>query len=63
MNVLRRRLRAPAGRARIEPPLQHVALDDERTGDLPLPAALGLRPGYESEAMKKYLKGEFAKKG
>jgi nitrate reductase alpha subunit len=27
------------------------------------PAALGLRPGYESEAMKKYLKGEFAKKG
>jgi nitrate reductase alpha subunit len=27
------------------------------------PAALGLRPGYESDAMKKYLKGEFAKKG
>jgi nitrate reductase alpha subunit len=27
------------------------------------PAALGLRPGYESEAMKKYLRGEFAKKG
>jgi len=27
------------------------------------PAALGLRPGYENEAMKKYLKGEFVKKG
>jgi nitrate reductase alpha subunit len=27
------------------------------------PAQLGLRPGYENEAMKKYLKGEFAKKG
>lgn len=27
------------------------------------PADLGLRPGYESEAMKKYLKGEFTKKG
>ncbi len=27
------------------------------------PAALGLRPGYESEAMKKYLNGEFVKKG
>jgi nitrate reductase alpha subunit len=27
------------------------------------PAELGLRPGYENEAMKKYLKGEFAKKG
>jgi len=27
------------------------------------PAELGLRPGYESEAMKKYLNGEFTKKG
>jgi len=27
------------------------------------PAALGLRPGYESETMKKYLRGEFTKKG
>ncbi len=27
------------------------------------PAELGLRPGYESEAMKKYLKGEYSKKG
>ena len=26
------------------------------------PAALGIRPGYESEAMKKYLAGEFIKK-
>jgi nitrate reductase alpha subunit len=26
------------------------------------PAELGLRPGYENEAMKKYLKGDFAKK-
>jgi nitrate reductase alpha subunit len=27
------------------------------------PAELGLRPGYENEVMKKYLKGEFTKKG
>jgi nitrate reductase alpha subunit len=27
------------------------------------PAAEGLRPGYESEAMKRYLRGEFIKKG
>jgi len=27
------------------------------------PAELGLRPGYENDAMKKYLKGDFAKKG
>jgi nitrate reductase alpha subunit len=27
------------------------------------PAQLGLRPGYESEEMKKYLQGKFAKKG
>jgi nitrate reductase alpha subunit len=27
------------------------------------PAELGLRPGYESAAMKKYLNGEFVKKG
>jgi nitrate reductase alpha subunit len=27
------------------------------------PAELGLRPGYESDAMKKYLRGEFVKKG
>jgi len=27
------------------------------------PAQLGLRPGYERDAMKKYLKGEFIKKG
>jgi nitrate reductase alpha subunit len=27
------------------------------------PAALGLRPGYESEAMKRYLAGEFVPPG
>jgi nitrate reductase alpha subunit len=27
------------------------------------PAELGLRPSYESDAMKKYLRGEFVKKG
>jgi hypothetical protein len=27
------------------------------------PAALGLRPGYESEAMKRYVKGEYGGDG
>jgi nitrate reductase alpha subunit len=27
------------------------------------PAALGYRPGYENDAVKRFLKGEFIKKG
>jgi nitrate reductase alpha subunit len=27
------------------------------------PAALGVRPGYESESMQRFLRGEFIKKG
>lgn len=37
------------------------AEDGGISGGLWRPAKLGLRPGYESEAMKKYIKGEFIK--
>ena len=40
-------LREPRGAGRVEPPLQHVALHDQRAGDLALGGPLGLRPDVD----------------